>query len=164
MRFFINDEHYPDAPPGVGPVAKVVDDIARMAELGVQHLELAMPPGPTTEAILEQMHRFVEDVRPQLPASCTEQSGGAMSEPNDLERRIRAIEDRIEIEDVIVRYADAVDFQDDALLETCFTDDADGELRRRAGRSRRDGHRRVPRVTAGCTGHRQHPPLRQHRS
>ena len=69
MRFFINDEHYPDAPPGVGPVAKVVDDIARMAETGVHHLELAMPPGPTTEAILEQMHSFVEDVRPQLPAS-----------------------------------------------------------------------------------------------
>ena len=41
-------------------------NIARMAELGVQHLELAMPPGPTTEAILEQMHRFVQDVRPKL--------------------------------------------------------------------------------------------------
>jgi len=68
MRFLINDEHYPAAPPGVGPVNKVVDDIARMAELGVQHLELAMPPGPTTEAILEQMHRFTEEVRPQLPA------------------------------------------------------------------------------------------------
>jgi probable F420-dependent oxidoreductase len=67
MRFFINNEHYPDAPPGVGPVSKVVDDIARMGELGVQHLELAMPPGPTTESILEQMHRFAEDVRPQLP-------------------------------------------------------------------------------------------------
>ena len=66
MRFLINDEHYPDAPPGVGPVAKVVDDVARMAQLGVQHLELAMPPGPTTEALLTQMHRFAEDVLPQL--------------------------------------------------------------------------------------------------
>ena len=47
-----------------------------------------------------------------------------MTEPNDLERRVRAIEDRLEIEDVIIRYANAVDFQDDALLETCFTDDA----------------------------------------
>ncbi len=47
-----------------------------------------------------------------------------MTEPNDLERRIRAIEDRIEIEDVIIRYANACDFQDDELLETCFTDDA----------------------------------------
>jgi probable F420-dependent oxidoreductase len=69
MRFFINDEHYPTAPAGVGSVAKVVDDIARMAEIGVQPLELAMPPGPTTEAILEQMHRFAQDVRPQLPAT-----------------------------------------------------------------------------------------------
>jgi probable F420-dependent oxidoreductase len=67
-RYFIHDEHYPDAPPGVGSLAKVVDDIARMAELGVQHLELAMPPGPTTELMLEQMHRFTDDVRPQLPA------------------------------------------------------------------------------------------------
>jgi probable F420-dependent oxidoreductase len=67
MRFFINDEPYPDAPPGVGSVAKVVDDIARMAELGVGHLELAMPPGPTTASIIEQMHRFAADVRPQLP-------------------------------------------------------------------------------------------------
>jgi len=47
-----------------------------------------------------------------------------MTEPNDLERRVRAIEDRLEIEDVIIRYANAVDFQDDDLLETCFTDDA----------------------------------------
>jgi probable F420-dependent oxidoreductase len=67
MRFFINDEPYPDAPPGVGPVSKVVDDIARMAELGVGHLELAVPPGPSTAAILEQIHRFADDVRPQLP-------------------------------------------------------------------------------------------------
>jgi probable F420-dependent oxidoreductase len=68
MRFFINEEPYPDAPPGVGSVAKVVDDIARMAEHGVGHLELAMPPGPTTESIIEQMHRFADEVRPQLPA------------------------------------------------------------------------------------------------
>ena len=47
-----------------------------------------------------------------------------MTEPNDLERRVRAIEDRLEIEDVIIRYANAVDFQDDELLESCFTDDA----------------------------------------
>jgi hypothetical protein len=47
-----------------------------------------------------------------------------MTEPNDLERRVRVLEDRREIEDVIIRYATAVDSQDDALLETCFTDDA----------------------------------------
>jgi hypothetical protein len=55
-------------------VAKVVDDIARMAELGVGHLELAMPPGPTTASIVEQMHRFADDVRPQLPTGAR---GGA---------------------------------------------------------------------------------------
>jgi probable F420-dependent oxidoreductase len=68
MRFFLNDEHYPDAPPGVGPLSKVVDDIVRMAEFGVQHLELAMPPGPTAESILAQMRGFADDVRPRLPA------------------------------------------------------------------------------------------------
>ena len=47
-----------------------------------------------------------------------------MSDTNDLERRIRAIEDRLEIEDVIVRYAIAVDTQDDEMLAGCFTDDA----------------------------------------
>jgi ketosteroid isomerase-like protein len=47
-----------------------------------------------------------------------------MTEPNDLERRVRAIEDRREIEDVIVRYANACDFQDDEMLGSCFTDDA----------------------------------------
>jgi probable F420-dependent oxidoreductase len=73
MRFYINDEH-PDPPPGVGSVDKVVDDIVRMAELGVQHLELAMPPGPTTESILTQMHRFADDVRPRLPAGILSES------------------------------------------------------------------------------------------
>jgi probable F420-dependent oxidoreductase len=75
-RYFIHDEPYPAAPPGVGSLAKVVDDIARMAEMGVQHLELAMPPGPTTELMLEQMHRFTEDVRPQLPSGAL---SGAMA-------------------------------------------------------------------------------------
>ena len=52
--------------PTFGPML-VVDDIARMSEIGVRHLELAMPPGPTTGDIVEQMHRFAQDVRPQLP-------------------------------------------------------------------------------------------------
>jgi hypothetical protein len=51
-----------------------------------------------------------------------------MSDTNDLERRIRAIEDRLEIEDVIVRYAIAVDTQDDEMLESCFTDDAEASF------------------------------------
>ena len=69
MRFFVNDEPYPDAPPGVGSVSKVAEDIARFAELGVRHLELAPPPGPTTDAILRQLGLFVEHVRPQLGAN-----------------------------------------------------------------------------------------------
>ena len=76
MRFFINDEPYPEAPPGVGPISKVVEDIARMAELGVQHLVLAMPPGPTTESILVQMQRLSDEVLPQLPAGMV--SGGGV--------------------------------------------------------------------------------------
>jgi probable F420-dependent oxidoreductase len=67
MRFFVNNERYPDAPPGVGPVNKIVDDIGHMAEAGIEHLELAMPPGPTTEAILTQIRLFDSEVRPQLP-------------------------------------------------------------------------------------------------
>jgi probable F420-dependent oxidoreductase len=67
-RFFINEEPYPDAPMGVGSVDKVVDDIARLGELGLEHLLMSMPPGPTTESVIEQIHRFVDDVRPQLPA------------------------------------------------------------------------------------------------
>ena len=47
-----------------------------------------------------------------------------MNEPSDLERRVQAIEDRLAIEDVIIRYANAVDSQDDELLASCFTDDA----------------------------------------
>ena len=47
-----------------------------------------------------------------------------MTEPSDLERRVQAIEDRSAIQDVIIRYAVAVDTQDDDLLASCFTDDA----------------------------------------
>ena len=47
-----------------------------------------------------------------------------MTEPTDLEARVRAIEDRLAIEDVIIRYATAVDTKDDELLAACFTDDA----------------------------------------
>lgn len=47
-----------------------------------------------------------------------------MTEPSDLERRVQAIEDRLAIEDVIIRYATAVDSKDDELLASCFTDDA----------------------------------------
>ena len=47
-----------------------------------------------------------------------------MKDRRELEERIQAIEDRTAIEDVIVRYAQAVDGHDDELLASCFTDDA----------------------------------------
>jgi len=65
-RFFVNNEPYPAAPLGVGSVAKVVDDLGRLAEIGVQHVELAAPPGPTTSAIVHQLELFITEVRPQL--------------------------------------------------------------------------------------------------
>ena len=47
-----------------------------------------------------------------------------MTEQTDLERRVQAIEDRFAIQDVIIRYATAVDSKDDEMLASCFTDDA----------------------------------------
>jgi ketosteroid isomerase-like protein len=47
-----------------------------------------------------------------------------MTEQTDLERRVQAIEDRFAIQDVIIRYATAVDSKDDEMLAACFTDDA----------------------------------------
>jgi ketosteroid isomerase-like protein len=46
------------------------------------------------------------------------------AKPADLEARIQAIEDRQAIEDIIVRYALAVDGGDLDLVASCFTDDA----------------------------------------
>ena len=51
-----------------------------------------------------------------------------MTEPTDLEGRVRAIEDRLEIQDVIVRYAHGIDGQDDELVASCFTDDAEASF------------------------------------
>jgi 3-phenylpropionate/cinnamic acid dioxygenase small subunit len=47
-----------------------------------------------------------------------------MAALDDLADRVRAIEDRTAITDLIVRYAEAVDNRDDDLLAGCFTDDA----------------------------------------
>ena len=65
-RYFVYEEPYPDAPPCIGPPQKIADDIMRMRELGLQHLQLAPPPGPTTDFVLEQVRRFAEDVKPKL--------------------------------------------------------------------------------------------------
>src|SRR5205814_3522840 len=56
---------------------------------------------------------------------CNERIDGTVTELNDLELRVRAIEDRLAIEDVIIRYAHGVDGQDDELVASCFSDDAD---------------------------------------
>jgi probable F420-dependent oxidoreductase len=61
-RLFFYDEPYPDAPPCVGSAAKIADDIKRFRELGVQHLELAPPPGPTTQVVLDQLYRLADEV------------------------------------------------------------------------------------------------------
>jgi probable F420-dependent oxidoreductase len=65
-RYFVTDDPYPDAPPGIGSPEKVADDIMRFAEAGLEQLKLSPPPGPTTAAVLEQLHRFADEVRPRL--------------------------------------------------------------------------------------------------
>src|SRR5205814_8827182 len=54
--------------------------------------------------------------------------GSPVTEPTDLELRVRAIEDRLAIEDVIIRYAHGVDGQDDELVASCFTADAEASF------------------------------------
>jgi 3-phenylpropionate/cinnamic acid dioxygenase small subunit len=44
---------------------------------------------------------------------------------DDTAARVRALEDRAEINDLIIRYAEAVDNRDNATLANCFTDDAE---------------------------------------
>jgi ketosteroid isomerase-like protein len=46
----------------------------------------------------------------------------------ELAARVRAIEDRFEIQDLIVRYAQGVDRRDVALIASCFTDDAEASF------------------------------------
>lgn len=65
-RYFVTDDPYPDAPAGIGSAAKVADDIMRFAEAGLEELKLSPPPGPTTAAVLEQLQRFADEVRPRL--------------------------------------------------------------------------------------------------
>jgi probable F420-dependent oxidoreductase len=52
--------------PCVGSRQKVVDDIRRYRDAGIDHLQLATPTGPTTAAIVDQMQRFAEEIRPAL--------------------------------------------------------------------------------------------------
>jgi 3-phenylpropionate/cinnamic acid dioxygenase small subunit len=43
----------------------------------------------------------------------------------DLAARAQVLEDRVAINDLIIRYAEAVDNRDDTALASCFTDDAE---------------------------------------
>jgi probable F420-dependent oxidoreductase len=52
--------------PCVGSRQKVVDDVRRYQDAGIGHLQLATPTGPTTAAIVGQMRRFAEEIRPAL--------------------------------------------------------------------------------------------------
>ncbi len=53
--------------PFIGSRDQIVEDIRAYARLGVRHLVFDFP-GPTVEAIIEQLHRFAEEVRPQFRA------------------------------------------------------------------------------------------------
>jgi hypothetical protein len=38
----------------------------RFKEAGIDEVKLSPPPGPTREAILEQLRRFADEVQPRL--------------------------------------------------------------------------------------------------
>jgi alkanesulfonate monooxygenase SsuD/methylene tetrahydromethanopterin reductase-like flavin-dependent oxidoreductase (luciferase family) len=50
--------------PCIGSPRKIADSIRHFHDVGVEHLLLAPPPGPTTAALLEQADRFANDVKP----------------------------------------------------------------------------------------------------
>ncbi|MCW2570479.1 MAG: hypothetical protein JWO88_537 [Frankiales bacterium] len=50
--------------PCVGSPQKIADSLHRYHDLGIEHLLLAPPPGPTTQALLHQADRFESDVKP----------------------------------------------------------------------------------------------------
>jgi probable F420-dependent oxidoreductase len=65
-RLFFYDEPYPDAPPCIGSPTKIADDVKRFQDMGVDHLEVAPPPGPSTDFVLEQLYRFADEVMPKV--------------------------------------------------------------------------------------------------
>ena len=52
--------------PCVGTPQKIADSIHRYRDIGVQHLLLAAPPGPTLHAVLDQADRFENEVKPLI--------------------------------------------------------------------------------------------------
>jgi probable F420-dependent oxidoreductase len=50
----------------IGSPQRVADGIRAYHDAGVDHLQLAPPPGPTTDALVEQVDRFESQVRPLI--------------------------------------------------------------------------------------------------
>ena len=73
VNLLVSDRSDPDHPCR-GSVERIVDSMERYAEAGTTHLQIATPPGPETEDILEQLELFVTEIRPRLS---WEQQGGA---------------------------------------------------------------------------------------
>jgi probable F420-dependent oxidoreductase len=65
VRFQVTDQPGGDQ-PCIGRPRAVADGIRRYHDAGVQHLQLAPPPGPTTAYLLEQADRFEADVLPLI--------------------------------------------------------------------------------------------------
>src|SRR5438067_10249652 len=88
--------------------------------------------------------------------SCSQGRPVMTAEPDQLERRVAALEDQAAIVDVLYRYGHAIDFGDQEMFADCFTEDAvweahnavNGSVMRNAGRDelRRfvEGHTRPP--------------------
>jgi probable F420-dependent oxidoreductase len=64
LRFQVVDDPGDIDQPCVGPPQKIADSIRRYHDLGVEHLLLAPPPGPTTQALVQHADRFANDVKP----------------------------------------------------------------------------------------------------
>jgi probable F420-dependent oxidoreductase len=63
LRFQVTDGDGGDQ-PCIGSPQKIAESIHRYHDLGVGHLLLAPPPGPTTQALLDQADRFEAEVKP----------------------------------------------------------------------------------------------------
>ena len=61
----VSDVDDPDHPCR-GSVERIVESMERYAEAGTTHLQIATPPGPETEDVLEQLELFVTEIRPRL--------------------------------------------------------------------------------------------------
>jgi alkanesulfonate monooxygenase SsuD/methylene tetrahydromethanopterin reductase-like flavin-dependent oxidoreductase (luciferase family) len=64
LRFQVTDRGDGGDQPCIGSPQKIADSIRRYHDLGVEHLLLAPPPGPSTQALLEQADRFEAQVKP----------------------------------------------------------------------------------------------------